>query len=220
MAYTVSLQELVTQAKQMADMEGSSFVSANEWRVYANRWIAKLYDLLIQASPDYIAAETTIQVVAGQVSYQLPGDFRTLQAVLAANGTRKRLLEPLLDDERHTAEPPASGVSLVIEYLPTPPRLQLDADTFDVVSGWDQLIVAGMARDALAKEESDTSVADIVVQTEAARIQSTSSNRDRGRPKLIGFPRDRQRRAWWADMSGVGDMRYRLRAGALEVYSL
>lgn len=220
MAYAVSLDELVTQAEQMADMEGSTFVSAAEWRTYANRWIAKLYDLLIQASPDYIAAETTLTVVAGQTSYLLPGDFRTMQSVLAATGDTKRRLEPLLDDERHLASPPRIGASLVIEYLPAPPRLASGADTFDVISGWDQLVVAGMARDALAKEESDTSVADMIIQTEGARIQSTSSNRDRGQPKMIGFPRHRRRQAWWADMATGGDLRYRLRGGNLEVYSL
>lgn len=220
MAQPVSLAELRDGAKDLADMEGSTFVSDSQWRGYANRWIAKLFDLLIQASPDYVSAETTVSVVAGQRLYQLPGDFRTLQAVLVQDGRRVRKLFPMRGDERGYSETPTLSATLIVEYIPTPPRLQLDSDTYDFVSGWEQFVIAGMARDALAKEESDTSVVEMIMQTEAARIQSTSSNRDRGQPKLIGYAQDDARGPWWADQANGGTLRYRLRGGQLEVFTV
>lgn len=51
---------------------------------------------------------------------------------------------------------PASGVQFLATYIPMPARLLATTDTVSYPMGWEERIVLGMARRALAKEEADT----------------------------------------------------------------
>ena len=70
----VSLGQLIANARSLADMVNSNFVSQAEWIVWANRGYAKLYDLLISSYGTNYKAALPVQflTVNGQFMYPLP----------------------------------------------------------------------------------------------------------------------------------------------------
>jgi hypothetical protein len=77
---------------------------------------------------------------------------------------------------------PSPGVQILVTYIPMPARLTTTASTVNYPMGWEERIVLGMARRALAKEESDTSeirgqykdISDQVEQLSWNRVMSES----------------------------------------------
>ena len=77
MADVVSLSTLRLLTKQRADMEIGQFITDDEWRRMLNRSYAELYDLIVTSanSEDYFLNSSTITLVSGTQSYNLPTDF-------------------------------------------------------------------------------------------------------------------------------------------------
>ena len=73
----VSLSDLRTLVRQRADQENSQFVTDQELRQYINRSYCELYDLLIPNanSEDYFLNDSTVTLVSGTQTYDLPADF-------------------------------------------------------------------------------------------------------------------------------------------------
>jgi hypothetical protein len=214
---TVTLLQLRTRAKELADMVGSSFLSDDEWNDLANRYVTEVYDLLVQAGPpDYYSDDATITTVPGQLAYDLPDDFRSLENVRVLEpNLRERPINAMQDRERGFYTPVRSTWTVKLEYIAAPPLLEADDATFDGVSGWDELIVLHMAQTALDKEETPHDLARKIEKMEA-RIR-TNRPRDRGAPRFItDLGADERATFWWTQTSPV--QRYRLRAGKLEIY--
>jgi len=74
MADVVSLSTLRLLTKQRADMEDEQFITDDEWRRMLNRSYAELYDLIVTSanSEDYFLNSSTITLVSGTQSYNLP----------------------------------------------------------------------------------------------------------------------------------------------------
>jgi hypothetical protein len=79
----VSLSDLRTLVRQRADQENSQFVTDQELRQYINRSYCELYDLLITNanSEDYFLNSSTVTLVSGTQTYDLPADFYKLRGV-------------------------------------------------------------------------------------------------------------------------------------------
>ena len=79
----VALSTLRTLSRQRADMENSLFITDTEMLRYINRGYAELYDLLVTAanSEDYFLKDSTVQLVSGTKSYDLPSDFYKMRGV-------------------------------------------------------------------------------------------------------------------------------------------
>ena len=73
----VSLSTLRLLARQRADMENSQFVTDDEMRRYINRGYAELYDLIVTSanSEDYFLSSSTVQLVTGTKTYNLPSEL-------------------------------------------------------------------------------------------------------------------------------------------------
>lgn len=224
MAAPVTLAELREQAQKHADMVNSDFIDNDEWNDLINDAAAEFYDYLVQCGhPDYTSSDMQITLIPGQRLYGLPGDFRTLTKVLLQDGSGyQTTLYPLGDGEFDVARQLERNGIVNIEYIPTPPRLELDTDALDFVSGWSTVVTRMAARDALAKEESDTSVLQNYIDRQYLRVRTTGANRDRGQPKLIGrrnnFASARDRYPWSPISNGL--IRYRLRGGNIEFYQI
>ena len=76
---TVTLGQLITNARSLADMVNSNFVSQAEWIVWANKAYAKLYDLLISSygTNYYHAVPVQFVTKTSQMIYQLPNGAST-----------------------------------------------------------------------------------------------------------------------------------------------
>lgn len=186
MARSWTLAQLRDRAKSESDMINSTFVSNQEWQNWINSNLCEVYDLLVQAGPpDYYSVTQPFTTVPGQLAYPLPADFRSMTCAYGVIQTdMRRPIRELNDYELVNFRPPQVAADLFIEYVPVPPILQNDLDTFDGVSGWEELIVAMSARDALMKEESDISGMEAKIANLKSRIRKASSQRGAG-PRYI-----------------------------------
>ena len=91
MADVVSLSTLRLLTRQRADMENSQFITDDEWRRMLNRSYAELYDLIVTNanSEDYFLNSSTITLVSGTQSYDLPTDFYKSRGVDLNIGSNK-----------------------------------------------------------------------------------------------------------------------------------
>jgi len=181
-ARTVSLANLRTWARQLSDTEYDSNVTDSELTALANRHLTEVYDRLVDAGPaDYYAATTQITTIAGTTQYGLPADFRNLVKVYVEESSdERRQLFPLPDASRGRVKAPQSVYTVDLEYIPTAPMLVSDSDTFDGVSGWEELIANFMARDVMRKQQRDPSFALQAIAMLEARITNRARQRDKG----------------------------------------
>lgn len=163
-------------------MVNSTFVSDDEWKDWINSNLCEVYDLLVQAGPpSYYSSTYTFTTTPQVLSYALPADFRSMTCLFSVYASDRRTPIPEINDwDRARCRPPQGAYTVEMEYVPVPPLLENDADTFDGVSGWEELIVAMSARDALMKEESDVSAMMDRIERLKIRIRTASSQRGRG----------------------------------------
>lgn len=220
MARTVTLANLRTWARQLANVEGDPNITDAELTALANRHLTEVYDALVDAGPpEYYAATTTVTTVAGTTLYALPADFRTLLEVYAQDASPNlRLVHPMGNGERARYRSPTSIWTCTIEYIPTPAALVSSGDTFDGVSGWEELIANLMARDVMIKRDQDTSDVRANIGALQARIATRARSRDRGHPRYTS-DLDAQASVYpWASTANNRVAVYRLRAGNIEFY--
>ena len=84
----VTLAQLIANAKSLADMVNSNFVSQAEWTVFANKGYTKLYDILISAYGTNYEFAVPVQFLTStpQMIYPLP-DGNTLFYAPSINGS-------------------------------------------------------------------------------------------------------------------------------------
>jgi hypothetical protein len=220
MARTVTLSSLRTWARQLADVECHPTSAHAELTALANRHLTEVYDALVNAGPpEYYASSTTVTTVAGTTLYALPADFRTLLDVYShESDTDLRLIHPVGNWQRGRYVAPTGVWTCTVEYVPTASALVADGDTFDGVSGWEELIANMMARDVMVKREADPSIVINTIDRMQARISTRARSRDRGHPKYttdadaqaIHFP--------WGSSTGSRIDAYRLRGDNIELY--
>lgn len=219
MAREVSLLQLRTWARQLSDTENDPNITDVELTALANRHLPEVYDRLVDAgTPDYFAATTTLATSPGIASYPLEVDFRNLVNVyVRETGGHLRSLLPMPHNARGSFTAPLAAATLELEYIPVPPTLENDGDTFDGVSGFEELIANLMARDVMAKRESDPSIVMNNIANLEQRITSRARARDKGQPKrIVDTDEDAPTSMYWGGSSRIAC--YRLRAGNLEVY--
>ena len=66
---------LITRAKERADMENDNFISSAEWYRMLNTWTAKLWNHLVKIDPERYQREQTINPVASTSDYEVPADY-------------------------------------------------------------------------------------------------------------------------------------------------
>lgn len=220
MARNVSLLQLRTWARELSDTEGDPNITDAELTALANRHIPEVYDRLVDAGPaDYYASTTQITTASGDIHYPLEDDFRNLVAVFVRESSdERRPIFPMPEGARGSFKAPTGVWTLDVEYIPVPEPLEDDGDTFDGVSGFEELIANLMARDVMAKRESDPSIVMSNIARMEARIVARSRSRDRG-PKYVTDLDDAGHPPYpfgWTGSSRISC--YRLRAGNLELY--
>lgn len=184
MAREASLLELRTWARELSDTENDPNITTPELNALANRHIPEVFDRLVDAGPaDYYAASTQVTTVDGLIEYGLEVDFRNLVAVYVRETTdRRRQITPMPTAARGNYKAPSGVWTLDVEYIPVPPILEADGDTFDGISGFEELVACMMARDVMIKRESDPSV----VLDNISRLQTRIIARARSRDKSGG----------------------------------
>ncbi|MGL4444256.1 MAG: hypothetical protein ACRCU1_11560 [Alsobacter sp.] len=186
-----------------------------------NRHMTEVYDRLVDAGPaDYYAATTTITTTSGIIPYPLEVDFRNLVYVYVRESTdERRPLRDMPNGARGRYKAPTGSWTLDVEYIPVAPTLDDDADTFDGVSGWEELIVNLVARDVMTKRQDDPSVPMSNIMRLESRITQRSRSRDKGAPKRVTDLDEVQATPFPNGWTGSSRLAcYRLRAGNLELF--
>ncbi len=220
MARTSTLLQLRTWARQLAAIEGNPNVTDPELTALANRHLTEVYDALVDAGPpEYYAATTTITSIAGTTVYGLPADFRTLLEVYAVESTTEvRLVHPMGHGQRGRYRSPTGVWDCQLEYVPVAPTLVNDGDTFDGVSGWEELIANLMARDCMIKLEADPSPVLGSIGALQSRIGMRARSRDKGHPRYAA-DLDAQGSVFpWSSTTNSRISVYRLRGNNIELY--
>ena len=202
-----------------------AFVPDTELNGYINNSIAELYDLMIEANGDeYFAVSSSFATLSGDDTYPLPSDFYRLSGVDAAVGGFRYTLHLFPFGERNrfsnlTAPGwyrgarlfyrlrnadivfvpiPDAAYQITLWYIPNPPILVADGDSFDFQGGWEEYVIIDAAIKMQVKEESDTSVLQLGKQQLIARIRGAAPKRDDGSPQLVTdvFSRDGEGWLW------------------------
>ncbi len=221
MSRNVSLLELRTWARQLSDTENDPNIDDAELTALANRHVPEVFDRLVDAGPaDYFAASTQITTTPDIIPYPLLVDFRNLVSVyVRETPDQRRQLLPMPVNGRGAFKAPTGEWTLDVEYVPVPTILEADGDTFDGVSGFEELIANLMARDVMTKRESDPSIVMSNIARLESRIVSRARSRDKSGGKSVTDMDDIGRRHYplgWAGTSRLAC--YRLRADNLELY--
>lgn len=205
--------ELRNNARQLADMVGSNFITDAGFNTFINDSIDEFWDLVVIANEGYGQLSTTLTVASGAVSTNLPSDFYKLRGVDDLNqGPDPITVHPYNFTERNDYTSyynlfdsyPTSRVtytlinntiefrptsnapgSYKIHYIPVAPTLVLDADTIDTIAGWHDLIQIDTAIKALQKEEGSTTVLERRKAAIIDRMEKMVKSRDMGRPRTV-----------------------------------
>lgn len=220
MARAVTLTNLRTWARQLSDTENDDAVTDVELTALANRHYPEVYDLLVEAGPpEYFASSTIVSVTAATIPYALQADFRALLGVYVHESSdERRPLMPMPEGARGQFKAPTTSATVTLEYIPAATTLVNGPDTVDGVSGWEELIVARMARDVMVKLEKDPSIVMASIGSLEQRIRQRSKNRDRGQPRRITDLDEASVVSPWGWTGSSQLACYRLRAGNIELY--
>lgn len=210
---SITLLELRTQARQLADRENSQFVTDAELTNYVNSAIAELQDLLISAySSDYYISSYTFTTVNNQTNYALPADFYKLRGVDAAiNGTEWAAVRPFNFNERNRNDSfsswglmtgpsvryrllgnnmvlspaPDGAYNMRVWYIPTATKLVADSDVLADLNQFSDFVIYDAAIKMLIKEESDPTALMAERAKCEKRIVEMGQNRDAGQPESV-----------------------------------
>lgn len=210
---SITLSELRTQARQLADMEDNEFVSDTELNNYINFAIADLHDLLVETyGSEYYLNSYESVTTNGESAYNLPSDFYKLRGVDAKlNGSDWLNLHPFNFNERHKYESFGSGSILGIYnlkyrvmgskirftptpnantpfrlwYVPVATKLINDTDILEDVNQYSDYVILSAAIKMLNKEESDPSALLQERKKIEDRIEHAAQNRDAANPESI-----------------------------------
>lgn len=116
MARTRTLQAMRDQARALADMTNTNFVTNAEANVLLNQAIAELWSMLTVADPQRYMLETSITTIAGTREYALPDDFMALVGVDWVSGNERYPLEPFSLNDR--AVGPYAGLTMLDHHTP------------------------------------------------------------------------------------------------------
>lgn len=195
----------------------NGFVSPSEATDLINDEMPEVYRLLVEVGPpDYYSATVNYTTTVGLATYALPSNFFVETFVYSTDPSNfKRPLLPVMDWSLARVQPPQSAFPITMEYIPAPPVLSADSDTFDGIAGWDSLITARVARRMLQKRKADTTNIDqeIVQLTEHLK---TGARRSHG-PRYVRDIEDTYGIPYAQPyISNVSN--YRVRAGTIEFW--
>lgn len=230
---TVSLTQLTTRSKQLADMVNSSFVTASEWTDYINSGYAELYDVVVSAYEDYFTTTTTLTITTGS-TVALPAGFYKIRGLdYSLNGSYINCTQFNFND-RNRQSPWWNSASLLsgagrqyriladtlyivpeeramgtyqLWYVPAFTPLSAGGDLIPTSLskfGWEEYICLYAAERAQNKQENDVKVLQEQRQELKARIIAMAPNRNIDQPERItDLARDLYGQVSWRDYDGT-----------------
>lgn len=176
MGYTRNIADLITEVRELSDMEETEFVTDDEITRYLNQAYRDIYNILVQSYEMYKVTSDDTTTVAGTKDYSLPSDFLKLVKVYYVNGTneyplrRMTLHEPdsygriystayrytLLGDNFRLHPTPNTADTIRLYYVPAATAFTKTSTNIDFGQHMDEYCVVFAAVKCLEKEKSPT----------------------------------------------------------------
>lgn len=219
MSRTVTLADLRTRARELADQEGDTaqFIDDTELNAYINASLGLWHTMVAQADPERFGAEDTI-TATGATSYALPADYlATLSVEYKYSNEWYIPLERSSIKETHIYKETTSDRAQAYRFwagnlvlMPAPSSgtyrhryvthagvLSADGDTVDGVNGWESWIYYDVAIKCMMKEESDASYLIAERNHIQHKIEKAAADRDYANPgRVVDVRQDRRLHNW------------------------
>jgi len=196
MARSFTLAQIRSRVRQLADIEDSTFISDSEVNSYISESYAELYDLLLSSGLSYFESSDSI-TGTGSATYSLPADYYGTVRIDRDAGDYLVPLRPIGPNEvpnfseasnqfavayrvvgsNVTLYPPPSSGTYKHLYIPAPDDLDVDTETVDGVSGWEQYVIYDAAIKCMEKEESAPAHLSARLDRIKMRIEEAAQNR-------------------------------------------
>ena len=195
-----AMSTIRTRCKRRADQENSTFIADAEWNALISEVFGELWSEVSACCQRYFETSDTV-TATGAASYTEPSDhYSTIRIARVDASDREYALEPLriqdeaafkgltgqarywalVDDQLFLYPNPPSG-TYKWYYLQQPTDLSeyVDADLVDVVTpDGEAFLIWGVAAIALAKSESNASLALAKQEAARERLQYWAANRN------------------------------------------
>ncbi len=206
MPNTRTLAQLRTAVQARGQYENSTDITSALLDDFLNEAIAEVYDLLVGKWEDYYTTSTVQLLTPGTDTYALPATFYKLRKIeLAGNDGSGQATQPrrhLLPYDLSVSHEYRDGGSpyrpryriqagnlvlsssgwvnqvLVIYFIPFAPRLVADADTFDGINNYEELVVQFALLRCKSREELPTAEIEGEIARLSQRIRSAADSRD------------------------------------------
>ncbi len=213
MSRTVTLTNLRSQIRQIADDVNGILVGDADLLLMINRSIGIWHGMLTKAVPERYLA---IQSITGNGSsgYALPADYyATLGVEYNVSGSEYLDVPRIMFPERNRwssvassmaagwytnatqlvlVPPPAAG-SYRHHYVTAAPVLAAGGDTIDGVNGWEKWIIYDVAIDVMLKEESDVRQVQAKLDRVQLEMEAAAADRSLLEPRRVVDTRTRRR---------------------------
>lgn len=216
MARPVSRGEIKQRALALADAVNDANVTDAWLNQLFNMHAPAVYEFCVEAGDRdmHVATMTpSITTSYGVNPYQLPQNFHAVTGAFVVVAGRRRPLTSVNGREKGRYRWPSQPYTVEVEYVPSCPVFSSDDQTVDGIMGWEELIVAKLARDVLIKRGADrTVVLDIIAGVEE-RIRKHAGKRDRG-PRYVVDVED----AGWGPHTSTSLTGYRIVGSNIELF--
>lgn len=202
MPRNVTLSTFRTDLRFETGFDNSRVFSDTRLNAYVNDAIADVWDMLLDARPDYYVAEHSVVTVIGTSTVALASDHYRIRAVRVLIGGYPFPVHPVNLTEAWRFErgvasarnwryrqqgsslrivpTPAEVATLRVYYLPYAPTLSADGDTWDGISGYERLVVLLAKRGMFARERMPTGDLDREIDEETKKIRAAAGDLDAG----------------------------------------
>lgn len=205
MARTVTLASLRTSVQRRGQYENSADITPPMLNEFINEAVTEHNNILVQRWADYYLVRGTMSLVIGTDLYALPADFyklRKVEIVDSSVPSGYRRLYPCDLDVSHQfttvvrhhyryrleagslciVPTPIAAESLRLFYIPTTPLLVNDADTFDGVNGYEELVIQLALKRCKDREDLSTDGVDREIARLTMLVRSDADGRDATMP--------------------------------------
>ena len=221
MAKTVTLATLRAEVQARGQYEGSADITTTLLNSTINSAIAEVYDLLVARWADYYVTRANLSTVVGVDTVTLPSDFyklRKVEIVDSSSPSGYRSLHPMDLSVSHAVgttvwrkgyryrleagtlvlmPTPVAVETLRIFYIAYAPVLVADADTWDTINQYDELVVQTALLKCKQREELPTDDIEREIVRLTMRIRSAADGRDATMPMLYNaYGPDDDRGGW------------------------
>lgn len=207
MPRTLTLATFRTDLRFESGFDNSRVFSDARLNAYINDAIADVWDLLLDARPDYYVAEHSVSTAIGSDTVALATDNYRIRAVRVTIGGNLYPVHPVNLTEawrfaRGSASPrnwryrlqgtalrltptPQEVAALKIYYVPYAPTLASDGDTWDGISGYERLVILHAMRGVFLRERMPTTDVEREIGEQTTKVRAAAAELDRGQAYFL-----------------------------------